>query len=109
MDLFVAETAGIRLRADFLARASALRSQLSHLRNQVQRDGFVLEQLSLRTKTPYVQFTLTRRLNAAAQDDDSAAAAGPASEGASEETATTGGVTSALAAPSKDPRSRPPM
>jgi hypothetical protein len=110
MELFVAEATRIPLPEDSLLRIAALRTQMQRLKSQIQRDGFVLEQLSLKTKTPYVQFTLTKRLTVGAQDAGGApdAAAAPPADSV-EEATITGGVTSALAAANKDPMSRPPM
>jgi hypothetical protein len=120
MDLFVAEACSIRLPEDALTRASALRAKMQRLRSHIQRDGFVLEQLSLKTKTPYVQFTLTRRLMIGAQEGGAdasppgGAVGTTASTEGSDDTTTTGaggggGVTSALAAAKSEPMSRPPM
>ena len=104
MDLFVAEAKAVRIPQDFVIRACKLRTTMSRLRSQIQRDGFVLEQLSLKTKTPYVQFTLTKRLSA-----QGAEAASPPAGGAETSAGGGGGVTSALADANKEPTSRPPM
>jgi hypothetical protein len=129
MDLFVTEATSMPLPEPFLLRASMLRAKMQRLRAQIQRDGFLLEQLSLKTKTPYVQFTLTKRLTPGAHDAQAADAqrnhvfaheggvtesppAGADSDdaaGTSVGGATGGGVTSALAAACKEPMSRPPM
>jgi len=113
MELFVAEACAIRVPEDAVLRASSLRTKMQRLRSQIQRDGFVLEQLSLKTKTPYVQFTLTRQLMVGAAGADASPPGGgtvtTASAGGSDDTVGAGGVTSALAAASSEPMSRPPM
>ena len=71
MDVFIAESKSFHLSEAHLKRAASLRAQIESLHSQIQRDGFVLEQLSLKTKTPYVQLTLTKRLLDVAQDGSS--------------------------------------
>ena len=126
MDVFIAESKACHLSELHLKRAASLRAQIESLHSQIQRDGFVLEQISLKTKTPYVQFTLTKRMSAyegAATPGNTSATEGAASA-PSDATTGTGGVTtalsamagttatavaSALAADIKDPMSLPPM
>lgn len=131
MDMFIAESQACHISDIHLRRAASLRAQIESLHSQIQRDGFVLEQLSLKTKTPYVQFTLTKRLlegsQTGAMPSTTEGSAPGASDGAAVSTAAAGlgGVTSALsagaaggdttavasslAADSKDPTSLPPM
>lgn len=118
MDLFIAETSTLRVNERLLSRVVQLRAEMESLRKQAMRDGFVLEQLSLKTKTPYVQLTLTKRFLPNVQVQAAGASPAGALAGGTESaaggldataSATGAGVTSALADATSDAMSRPPM
>lgn len=59
LNLFVCEAQALPLRS--LSKVGQLRHRVDSLRQELVRDAQVMEFLSLRTKTPYVQFSTTKQ------------------------------------------------
>lgn len=59
LQLFVCEAKAVPLRK--MSRVYELRHEMERLRQELTRDAQVMEFLSLRTKTPYVQFFMTKQ------------------------------------------------
>jgi hypothetical protein len=62
LDLFIFETKKIQLREKDITKVAKCMNQIEKLKVQLMYDTKVMEALSFQTKTPYVQFTMSRKI-----------------------------------------------
>ena len=117
LSLLVCEAKALRISHDQLLRVSQIRSEMEKLKKQLQRDAQLMEFLSLRSKTPYVQFALTKQFRRSAEgtqvggsNDATASGNGGVTEtGAGGGATATGGAVSSFAVATSEAGSLPPM
>lgn len=67
LQLYMCEAKALPLRG--MSKVSRLRHEIESLRHELARDAQVMEFLSMRTKTPYVQFSMTKQFGRQASSD----------------------------------------
>lgn len=85
LKLLIHETQTLELSNEKLVEIANLRKKIEKLKLQIQQDAVLLESLSMRTKTPYIQFFATKQIQTSLPQSGSfiQLAGGDESEGAS--------------------------